>query len=97
MTSCPTPVPYCIDTADSFLAKIDKTNSFSFLIKVTMELPLPIANVLTIEESNALFYYLKEIQDNVKQIIEKLYSSIIKSDYILTSTDMYSATSVKSL
>ena len=62
-----------------------------------MGVPVPTVNVLTIEDCNALFYYLKEIPDNLKQIAEKLYNSTIKSSYVIVSTDMYSATSVKAL
>ena len=62
-----------------------------------MDIPVSTGNVLTIEDSNSLFYYLKEIPDNFKQIAEKLHNSTIKSGYLLVSTDMYSTTSVKAL
>ena len=62
-----------------------------------MDVPVTTMNVLTIEDDNALFYYLKEIPDNLKQIAEMLYSRTIKSGDVLVSTDMYSATSVKAL
>ena len=48
MTYCLTPVSYCIGTADGFLAKMNKANSFSFLTKDTMDLLVPIVNVLTL-------------------------------------------------
>ena len=38
----------------------------SFLTNDTMDVPVPTVNVLTIEDGNALFYYLKEIADNLK-------------------------------
>ena len=88
MTYCLTPVPYCIGIADGFLAKTNKANSFSFLTKDIMDVPVPTVNVLTFEDCNALFYNLKEIPDNFKQIAEKLYNSIIKSGDVLVSTDM---------
>ena len=62
-----------------------------------MGVPVPTVNMLTIEDGNALFYYLKEIPDNLKQIAEKLYNSTIKSNCVIMSTDMYSAISVKAL
>ena len=37
-----------------------------------MDVPVPTVNVLTIEDGNALFYYLKEIANTFKQIAEKL-------------------------
>ena len=37
-----------------------------------MDVSVPTVNVFTIEDGNALFYYLKEIADNLKQIEEKL-------------------------
>ena len=97
MTYCLTHVPYCICTANGFLAKTNKANSFSFRTKDTMDVPVRTVNVLTIEDGNSLSYYLKEITDNFKRITEKLYNSTIKSGDILVSTDMYSTASVKAL
>ena len=62
-----------------------------------MDVPISTVNVLTIEDGNSVFYNLKEIPDNFKQIAEKLYNSTIKRGYLLVSTDMYSTTSVKAL
>ena len=50
-----------------------------------------------IKDGNSLFFYLKEIPDNFKQIAEKLNNSTIKCGYLLVRTDMYSTTSVKAL
>ncbi len=72
MKYCLTPVPYSIGTADGYLAKTNKAISLSFLTKNIMDDPLPNVNVLTIEDGNALFYYLKDVPDNFKQICEKL-------------------------
>ena len=44
-----------------------------------MDVPVSTVNVITIVDGNALFFYLKEIPDNFKQIAEKLYNSTIKS------------------
>ena len=79
MANCSTPVTYCIGTANDFLAKTNKDNSLSFLTKDTMDVPVSTVNVITIVDGNALFFYLKEIPDNFKQIAEKLYNSTIKS------------------
>ena len=56
MAYCLTPVPYCIATADGYLAKTDKSKSFSFLTKGIPDEPAPIASMLTIEDGNVLFY-----------------------------------------
>lgn len=52
------PVPYSIGTADGFLAKTKKAASISFLIKGVKDEKVPTENVLTVEDGNALFYYL---------------------------------------
>ena len=62
-----------------------------------MDVPVSTVNVLAIEDGNSLFYYLKEILCNFKEIADKLFNSTIKSGYLLVSTDMYSTTSVKEL
>ena len=97
MRFCITPVPYCIGTADGYLAKTNKATGFSSLTKDIMDDPLPNANVLTIEDGNALFYYLKEVPDNFKQICEKLYNMTRNYEDVIVSTDSYSKTSVKAL
>ena len=61
-----------------------------------MDEKLPNAGVLTIEDGNTLFYYLKEIPDAFKQICVKLYNQTKKYD-VIVSTDMYSTNSVKAL
>ena len=91
MTYCLTPVPYCNCTADGILAKTNKNDRFSFLTNDTMDVSVQTMNVLTIEDGNALF----EIK--VKQVTEKLYSSIVKCGDSLLSTDMHLTTSVKAL
>lgn len=63
-----TPVPYCLDTADVYLAKTKKAQGFSFVTKGIMDEKLPNAGVLTIEDVKALLYYLHEIPDTFKQI-----------------------------
>jgi hypothetical protein len=50
MKFCLTPVPYCIGTADGFLAKTDKSKSFHHLTKGIMDAPLPNVDTLTIED-----------------------------------------------
>lgn len=97
MKFCLTPVPYCIGTADGYLAKTNKAVGFSFVTKGVMDEQLPTAGVLTIEDGNALFYYLKVIPDTFKHICAKLYNQTKKYDDVVVSTDMYSTHSVKAL
>ena len=68
----------------AFLQK--QANSVSFLTKETVDVPVPNENLLTTEDGNALFYYLKEIRDNFKQIAGKLYNNTIKRGNVLVST-----------
>ena len=62
-----------------------------------MDEKLPNSGVLTIEDGNALFYYLHEIPDTFEQICAKLYNQIKKYDGVIVSTDMYCKNSVKAL
>ena len=94
MKFCLTPVPYCIGTADGYLAKTNKAVGFSFVTKEVMDEQLPTAGVLTKEDGNALFYYLKVIPNTFKQICAKLYNQTKKYDDVVVSTDMYSTQSV---
>ena len=71
---------YCISTAEWFLAKTNKANSFSLLIKDIMDAPVPTVNVLSNKDGNALFYYLKEFPDNFKQI-STVYNTVKKAIY----------------
>ena len=74
-------MPYCIGTADGYLTLTNNAvGFFSFLTKGVMDEQIPNAGVLTIEDGNALFYYLKEIPDTFKQICAKLYNQTKKYD-----------------
>ncbi len=97
MKFCLTPLPYCIGTADSYLAKTNKANSFTYITKGIQDAPVPSLDVLTIEDGNALFYYLKSVPDNFTQICEKLYNMTGSRGDVLVSTDTYKKGSVKSL
>jgi len=52
--------------------------------------------MFTIEDGNALFYYLKELPDTFRQICLKLHSMIAHC-YVIVHTDMYVDDSVKNL
>ncbi len=60
-----------------------------------MDDPLHTVNVLTIQDGNALFYYLKDVPDNFRQICEKLYNITNNYKDVIVSTDTYKTTSVK--
>ena len=52
-------MPYCIGTADGYITETTKAVEISFLTKGVMHEQIPNAGVLTIEDGNALFYYLE--------------------------------------
>lgn len=95
MKYCLTPVPYCIGTADNYLAKTNKAQSFTCITKGLSDEQIPSADVLTIEDGNALFYYMKGIPGNFEEICEKLFSMIGAHGDV--STDMYKPDSIKAL
>jgi len=92
-----TPVPYSIGTGDGFLAKTNKAASMSFLMKKVQDERVPTENVLTVEDGNALFYYLREVPDTFKQICNKLYNMTKHYGDVIVSTDSYTEGSVKAL
>jgi len=95
MKYCLTPIPYSLGTADSFFVKTDKLKSLTHLTKDVEDQPLPPANdMLTMEDGNALFHYLKELR--LRQICLKLYNMTAHCG-VIVSTDMYVDDSVKNL
>ena len=96
MKYCLTPIPYCIATADGYLAKGDKSKSFSNLSKTIEDAVLKHTNSFTVEDGNALFYQLKPVPDTFKRISEKIYDNLPRGD-VLVSTDMYWENSIKTL
>ena len=97
MKYCLTPIPYSLGTADGFFVKTDKSKSLAHLTKDVEDQPLLPANgMLTMEDGNASFYYLKELPDTFRQICLELYSMTAHGD-VIVSTGMYADDSVKSL
>ena len=92
-----TPIPYSIGTAVGFLSKTDKSKSFSNLTKSIGNGILPVENLLTIEDGNALFYLIKQIPNDFEKICLKIFGMIENQGDVIISTDMYSSPSVKSL
>ena len=76
MKYCLTHIPYSIGTADGFLSKTDKSTSFSNLIKSIGNVILPVENLLTIEDGNALFYLMKQIPNDFEKICLKIFGMI---------------------
>jgi len=92
-----TPVPYSIGTADGFMAKTDKSKSFTFLTKDQEDAAQPPNDeTLVIFDGNACFYFLKEIPGNFSQICEKVFNILPKSGDVF-STDSYVPNSVKAM
>ena len=96
MMYCLTPIPYCIGTADGYLAKGDKSKSFANISKDIVNANPVQTNCLTVEDGNAIFYQLKPIPDTFKKIAVKVFDTVARGD-VLFSTDMYTADSVKNL
>ena len=96
MKYCLTPIPYSIGTADGFLSKTDKSKSFSNFTKSIGNGILPVENLLTIEDGNALFYLMKQIPNDFEKICLKIFGMIANQGDVIISTDMYSSSSVKS-
>ena len=80
-----------------FLSKTDKTKSFSNFTKSIGNGILPVENLLTIEDGNALFYLMKQIPNDFEKICLKIFGMIANQGDVIISTDMYSSSSVKSL
>ena len=96
MTFPLTPVPYCIGTADGFLAKTDKSKGFHHLTKDLEDATVSTeSKTLIIEDGNATFYYMKEVPSNFNHISCKVFDMMSKNCDVIFSTDMYKADSVK--
>ena len=87
---CLTPVPYCLGTADGYLAVTPKAIGFEHVTKEVNDAPLPPPDVtLIVVDGNALFYCLRELPNNFKEISYKVFDIMPKSSDIIFSTDMY--------
>lgn len=69
----------------------------TFLTKDVQDERLPKDDILTIEDGNDLFYYLKDIPESFKQICAKLFKQASVNSDVIFSADMYNANSVKGL
>ena len=90
-------VPFSIDTADSCLAKTDKSKGMKYLIdrKYLANPPAQDKGLLIIEDGNALFHIMKEVPGNFKHISEKLFNMMPQEVDIIFSTGMYKENSIK--
>ena len=69
-----TPVPHSLATADGFPAKTDKSKGFAYLTRNVESLDaseLTCVDV-TIEDGNAIFYYMKQLPDTFYEISERI-------------------------
>ena len=80
MKYCLTPIPYCIATADGYLAKGEKSKSFSNLSKNVEDAVLKHTNSLTVEDGNALFYQLKPVPDTHLGKYQRRYTIIFQGE-----------------
>ena len=98
MTYPLTPVPFSIGTADGFMTKNDKSKGFDYLTKDidSVQLP-PFDTTLTIEDGNALFYYMHDLPGNFKEIVRKIFDLMGKNCNVVFSTDTYLPNSIKAM
>ena len=93
-----TPVPYCIGTADGFLAKTDKSKALQHVTKDCVNSDvLPIKETLTVIDGNAIFHMMKDIPPNFSQVSTKVFSMMPKKGDVVFSTDNYKEDSVTSM
>ena len=63
MTYPLSPVPYSLATADGYFSKTNKAKGLQFLIRdIENDVLPPYDKTLTIEDGNALFHYMHELQ-----------------------------------
>ena len=95
-----TPVPLSIGTSNGMLLKTDKAKGMRYLLKNQLSSPeKPDENfTVVIEDGNSLFYALKDIPQNFKEICLKVFGMMSsKTCDMIFSTDMYYPESVKSM
>ena len=93
-----TPVPFALGTADGFLTKTDKSKGLHYLSKDvdTADVP-PQDTTMIIEDGNALYYYMREVPNNFKEISYKVFEVMGKNSDVVFSTDMYLPASIKAM
>ena len=98
MTYPLTPVPFSLGTADGYMTKNDKSKGFNYLIKGvdSAQIP-PYDTTLIIEDGNALFYYMREVPSNFKEISQKVFDLMGKNCNVIFSTDTYLPKSIKTM
>lgn len=93
-----TPVPYSLGTSDNFFAKTDKSKGLHYLLRDVDNAQPPMSmssKTLVVEDGNAVFYYLKEVPSNFKDISRKIFKLMSGNTDVVFSTDMYKVNSVK--
>ena len=96
MKFCLTPIPYCLATADGYLAKNEKCKSLTGFTKEVGNEKMPTDKTLTVEDGNAIFYIMKQIPDTFRTICKKVYETVSTGD-VIVSTDMYCSDSIKTM
>lgn len=92
-----TPVPYSLGTSDGFFAKTDKSKGVHYLLKDLENSQIPVdSRTLQIEDGNAIFYCLKQIPSNFKEIGIMVFNALPSKSDLIFSTEMYNTNSVKS-
>ena len=84
------PVPFSLGIADGFLAKNDKSKGYHYLTDDVDDFPLPPAKeTLFIMDGNAMFYQMKEVPKDFKEISLKVFKHLPTESDVVFSTDMY--------
>ena len=96
MKFCLTPIPYCLATADGYLAKNEKSKSLACFTKEVGNKKMPTDKSLTVEDGNAIFYIMKQIPDTFQTICKKLYETVSTGD-VIVSTDIHCYDSIKTM
>ena len=92
-----TPVPVSIGTNNGMLFKIIKVKGMRYLLKNQLSPEKHNKNfMLVIEDGNTLFYSLKDMPRNFKEICLKLFGMVSSKTFdMIFSTDIYHPDSVK--
>ena len=89
------PVPYSLGTANGYMTETDKSKGMQFLVKGVNDAPQPDdANTMFIQDSDALFHAMTDIQNNFKVISNRIFA---QENPLHFSTDTYQNGSIKDM
>ena len=92
MSYCLTPVPSCLGTPDGFMAKTNKAAAVHYLTRDIESNDIPrihSGETLYIEDGNAHFQTLKDVQPTFELIGLQLLDRLVNKPDVIFSTDSY--------